>query len=75
MNQYYLSYFLFQVLLETLGVSFIITYATCDLLLSTQEKGALSAIAFAGNPNPFIDKFFFSKNVLFQNYYHRYYLK
>uniref|UniRef100_A0A336KT94 CSON015013 protein n=1 Tax=Culicoides sonorensis TaxID=179676 RepID=A0A336KT94_CULSO len=36
------------VLLETLGISFIITNATCDLLLTTQEKGALSAIAFAG---------------------------
>ncbi|XP_063703610.1 synaptic vesicle glycoprotein 2B-like [Culicoides brevitarsis] len=36
------------VLLETLGISYVITNATCDLLLTTQERGTLSAIAFAG---------------------------
>lgn len=36
------------VLLETLGISFILPVAQCDLNLSTQDKGLLSAIAFAG---------------------------
>lgn len=36
------------VLLETLGISFILPVAECDLKLSTKDKGLLSAIAFAG---------------------------
>lgn len=36
------------VLLETLGISFILPVAECDLNLSTKDKGLLSAIAFAG---------------------------
>lgn len=36
------------VLLETLGISFVMPIAECDLNLSTEDKGLLSAIAFAG---------------------------
>lgn len=36
------------VLLETLGISFILPVAECDLNLSTKDKGLLSAIAFVG---------------------------
>jgi len=36
------------VLLETLGISFIMPVAECDLNLTTEDKGLLSAIAFAG---------------------------
>lgn len=36
------------VLLETLGISFILPIAECDLNLSTKDKGILSAIAFVG---------------------------
>lgn len=36
------------VLLETLGISFILPVAECDLDLSTKDKGLLSAVAFAG---------------------------
>lgn len=34
--------------METLGISFVLPFATCDLYLTPKEKGALSAIAFAG---------------------------
>ncbi|XP_058813431.1 synaptic vesicle glycoprotein 2B-like [Topomyia yanbarensis] len=37
-----------SVLLETLGISYVIPVAECDLLLTTKEKGVLSAVAFAG---------------------------
>lgn len=36
------------VLLETLGISFILPIAECDLQLTTKDKGLLSAIAFVG---------------------------
>lgn len=36
------------VLFETLGVSFILPIAECDLNLTTKGKGLLSAIAFVG---------------------------
>uniref|UniRef100_A0A182MDT7 Major facilitator superfamily (MFS) profile domain-containing protein n=1 Tax=Anopheles culicifacies TaxID=139723 RepID=A0A182MDT7_9DIPT len=36
------------VLLETLGISYVLPVAECDLLLTTKEKGVLSAISFAG---------------------------
>lgn len=36
------------VLLETLGISYVLPVAECDLLLTTREKGVLSAISFAG---------------------------
>uniref|UniRef100_A0A182RL79 Major facilitator superfamily (MFS) profile domain-containing protein n=1 Tax=Anopheles funestus TaxID=62324 RepID=A0A182RL79_ANOFN len=36
------------VLLETLGISYVLPVAECDLLLTTREKGILSAISFAG---------------------------
>lgn len=36
------------VLLETLGISFILPIAECDLNLTTKDKGMLSAIAFVG---------------------------
>lgn len=36
------------VLFETLSVGFIMPLAQCDLELTTQDKGFLSAIAFAG---------------------------
>lgn len=36
------------VLLETLGVSFILPIAECDLNLTTKDKGLLSAVAFVG---------------------------
>lgn len=36
------------VLLETLGISFILPIAECDLNLTTKDKGLLSAIAFVG---------------------------
>ncbi|XP_065085909.1 synaptic vesicle glycoprotein 2B-like [Ochlerotatus camptorhynchus] len=35
-------------LLETLGISYVIAVAGCDLQLSTQEKGSLSAVGFLG---------------------------
>ncbi|XP_058839965.1 synaptic vesicle glycoprotein 2B-like [Topomyia yanbarensis] len=35
-------------LLETLGISYVIAVAECDLQLSTKEKGVLSGIAFVG---------------------------
>ncbi|XP_058465632.1 synaptic vesicle glycoprotein 2B-like isoform X2 [Malaya genurostris] len=37
-----------NVLLETLGISYVIPVADCDLLLTTKEKGVLSGVAFAG---------------------------
>ncbi|XP_058058028.1 synaptic vesicle glycoprotein 2B-like [Anopheles bellator] len=37
-----------SVLLETLGISYVLPVAECDLLLTTKEKGVLSAISFAG---------------------------
>lgn len=37
-----------SVLLETLGISFVLPVAQCDLQLTTQDKGVLSAIGFAG---------------------------
>ncbi|XP_050076074.1 synaptic vesicle glycoprotein 2B-like [Anopheles maculipalpis] len=36
------------VLLETLGISYVLPVAECDLLLTNREKGVLSAISFAG---------------------------
>lgn len=36
------------VLLETLGISYVVAVAECDLGLSTQQKGVLGAVAFAG---------------------------
>ncbi|KAJ6640092.1 Synaptic vesicle glycoprotein 2B [Pseudolycoriella hygida] len=36
------------VLLETLGISFVLPVSECDMELSTQDKGILSAIGFAG---------------------------
>lgn len=36
------------VLLETLGISFVIPVAQCDLELTNRDKGVLSAIAFVG---------------------------
>uniref|UniRef100_A0A182W4A7 Major facilitator superfamily (MFS) profile domain-containing protein n=1 Tax=Anopheles minimus TaxID=112268 RepID=A0A182W4A7_9DIPT len=36
------------VLLETLGISYVLPVAECDLLLTTREKGVVSAISFAG---------------------------
>uniref|UniRef100_A0A182MMF2 Major facilitator superfamily (MFS) profile domain-containing protein n=1 Tax=Anopheles culicifacies TaxID=139723 RepID=A0A182MMF2_9DIPT len=36
------------VLLETLGISYVLPVAECDLLLTTKEKGVVSAISFAG---------------------------
>ncbi|EDS25835.1 synaptic vesicle protein [Culex quinquefasciatus] len=36
------------VLLETLGISYVIPVARCDLEMTTQEKGVLSAVSFAG---------------------------
>ncbi|XP_053698215.1 synaptic vesicle glycoprotein 2B-like [Sabethes cyaneus] len=35
-------------LLETLGISYVIPVAECDLHLSTREKGMLSAVGFVG---------------------------
>ncbi|XP_055531778.1 synaptic vesicle glycoprotein 2B-like [Wyeomyia smithii] len=35
-------------LLETLGISYVIAVAECDLHLSTKEKGVLSAVGFVG---------------------------
>ncbi|XP_058461551.1 synaptic vesicle glycoprotein 2B-like [Malaya genurostris] len=35
-------------LLETLGISYVIAVAQCDLQLTTKEKGILSGIAFLG---------------------------
>ena len=37
-----------NVLLETLGMSFVLPVSQCDLNLSIQERGILSAIGFAG---------------------------
>lgn len=36
------------VLLETLGISFVIPVAQCDLKLNSLDKGMLSAIGFLG---------------------------
>lgn len=36
------------VLLETLGISFVLPVSTCDLNLTTKEKGILSAVGFMG---------------------------
>ena len=36
------------VLLETLGISFILPIAECDLKLTTKNKGLLSAVSFIG---------------------------
>uniref|UniRef100_A0A182Q7L5 Major facilitator superfamily (MFS) profile domain-containing protein n=1 Tax=Anopheles farauti TaxID=69004 RepID=A0A182Q7L5_9DIPT len=36
------------VLLETLGISYVLPVAECDLRLTTREKGVLSAVSFAG---------------------------
>lgn len=35
-------------LMECLGISFVLPVAQCDLKLSTQDKGVLCAVAFAG---------------------------
>lgn len=37
-----------NVLLETLGISFVLPVSQCDLNLSVQERGIMSAIGFAG---------------------------
>ncbi|XP_055389996.1 synaptic vesicle glycoprotein 2A-like [Condylostylus longicornis] len=37
-----------NVLLETLGISFVLPVAQCDLKLTTQKKGILHSIGFAG---------------------------
>ncbi|XP_005183229.1 synaptic vesicle glycoprotein 2B [Musca domestica] len=37
-----------NVLLETLGISFVLPVSQCDLNLSVQEQGIMSAIGFAG---------------------------
>lgn len=37
------------VLLETLGISFVLPVSECDMELTTQDKGVLSAIGFAGS--------------------------
>ncbi|XP_055618855.1 synaptic vesicle glycoprotein 2B-like [Toxorhynchites rutilus septentrionalis] len=36
------------VLMETIGISFVIAVAECDLRMSTQQKGILGAIAYVG---------------------------
>lgn len=36
------------VLMECLGISFVLPVAQCDLKLTSQDKGILSAVAFAG---------------------------
>lgn len=36
------------VLLETLGISYVIPVSECDMHLTTRDKGILSAIGFAG---------------------------
>lgn len=36
------------VLLETLGISFVMPVSQCDLHLTTQEKGVLAAVSFLG---------------------------
>lgn len=36
------------VILETLGISFVIPVSECDMQLSTRDKGLLSAIGFLG---------------------------
>lgn len=36
------------VLMETMGISFVIAVAECDLRLSTQQKGILGAVAYVG---------------------------
>lgn len=36
------------VVLETVGINFVLPVAQCDLKLSTQDKGILSAIGFVG---------------------------
>lgn len=37
------------VILETLGLSFALPVAQCDMNLTTQDKGVLNAAGFAGN--------------------------
>ncbi|XP_055587481.1 synaptic vesicle glycoprotein 2B-like [Uranotaenia lowii] len=37
-----------SVLLETLGISYVIPVAECDLEMSTKEKGVLSGVSFLG---------------------------
>lgn len=37
-----------SVLMETLGISYVIPVAECDMKLTTVDKGILSAIGFAG---------------------------
>lgn len=39
---------LFAVVMETLGISFVLPVSQCDLNLTTQEKGILSTVAFLG---------------------------
>lgn len=39
---------LFNVLNETIGISFLIPAAQCDLDLSTRDKGLLSSMVFFG---------------------------
>lgn len=34
--------------METLGISFVLPVSECDLRLTTQNKGVLSAIGFLG---------------------------
>lgn len=36
------------VLMESLGISFVLPVSQCDMNLSTQDKGILSAVGFAG---------------------------
>lgn len=42
------SFLLMTVLNETMGVSFIIPAAQCDLHMSTSDKGLLSSMTFFG---------------------------
>lgn len=37
------------VLMENLGISYVLPVSQCDMNLSTQDKGILSAVGFAGN--------------------------
>lgn len=36
------------VVMEWLGIGFVLTVAQCDMKLTTQEKGILSGVGFAG---------------------------
>ena len=37
-----------SVLLELLGISFVLPVSECDMNLTTQDKGVLSGVAYAG---------------------------